>query len=313
MEIYIGGTRHIVRNFQYKSWGGQGIIYKAEIEGENYALKVHQDDELNRRTDQIHERVRGRELPDALTFRSFPVGYGTASSREIIDEDGEDWLVIVFKWVEGEGFLQYIRRSYGSISVNQRERQAKQLLYALHFFEKCGIVHGDLSLKNILVDNSGNLHIIDVESSGLLQRNNEWFFKPRTFGTVFPGIPRAPELQRGEISPYVDRWSLASIIAFILTKKLPFAFLRDIGESSLKELYEIAEKRRGSDEFEFAWPPLGAEEHPRVYTNCDITALRREFSRYRELPYLLYRTFIMGFERFERRPDAREWLTRLGI
>ena len=318
MEIVIEGREYVLpRKLEHIGYGGEGIIYKGVIDGQEYMLKFHKDDDLQSRIKRILDKVSKRKKPSALSFRSFPAGSGTAKASEI-GRDGEDYMVIAFRWVNGRTFSEYMKDDFKNANIELRKRQAKLLLEALNFFENRGIVHGDLSVDNILVDDSGNLHIIDVESAGLTYRKilNQWIFKPRTFGTALPGFPRAPELQKNSVSPYVDLWAAAQLVAFILTAQIPFAFLKVVDYKSLGELKEIAEDFRKNGKFEYSWPHLGSEseDHSNVNTNCNIEVARREIRKSSpNLPFLLYKTFIFDFDSPKRRPSTQEWLTRLGI
>lgn len=316
MEIVIEGREHVLtRKLEYIGYGEEGIIYKGEIDGQEYMLKFHRDDDLQSRIKRILDKVSRSKQPSVLSFRSFPVGSGTAKASEI-GRDGEDYMVIAFRWVNGRKFSEYMRDGFKNANIGLRKRQAKSLLEALNFFENHGIVHGDLSMDNILVDDSGNLHIIDVESAGLIHRKilNQWIFKPRTFGTVLTGFPRAPELQKNSVSLYMDLWAAAQLVAFIITAQIPFAFLKVFDYKSLEELREIAEDFRKNGKFEYSWPPLGSENHSNVNTNGNIEVARRDFKKSSpNLPFLIYTTFIFGFDSPKRRPSTQEWLTRLGI
>ncbi len=316
MEIVIEGRECVLTGkLEYIGCGEEGTIYKGVIEGQEYMLKFHRDDDLQSRIKRILDKVSKSKQPSALSFRSFPAGSGTAKASEI-ERDGEDYMVIAFRWVNGKKFSEYMRDYFKNANIGLRKRQAESLLQALNFFENCGIVHGDLSIDNILVDDSGNFHIIDVEGAGLIHRKilNQWVFKPRTFGTALPGFPRAPELQKNSVSLYVDLWAAAQLVAFILTAQTPFAFLKVVDYKSLEELREIAEDFRNNEKFEYSWPPLGSENHSNVNTNGNIEVARREIRKSSpNLPFLLYKTFIFGFDSPKRRPSTQEWLTRLGI
>ncbi|MCK4241472.1 MAG: protein kinase family protein [Candidatus Atribacteria bacterium] len=315
MEIVIEGKKYTPTSLERIDFGDTATIYKGVIEGQEYALKLHRDDDLQSRVKRILDKVYKRKQPSALSFRSFPVGSGTAKASEI-GREGEDYMAMAFRWVNGRKFSEYIRDNFKNANIELRKRQAESLLEALNFFENCGIVHGDLSIANILVDYSGNLHIIDVESAGLTHRRilNQWMFKPRTFGTKLDGFPISPELKKRSLSPYVDRWAAAQLVAFILTAQIPFAFLKVFDYKSLGELKEIAEDFRKNGKFEYSWPPLGSEDHSNVNTNCNIEVARRDFKKSSpNLPFLIYKTFIFGFDSPKRRPSTQEWLTRLGI
>lgn len=316
MEIVIEGRGHVLtKKPEYIGHGNDGIIYKGVIDGQEYVLKFHRDDDLQQRIKRILDKVSKSEQPSVLSFRSFPAGSGTAKASEI-GRDGEDYMVIAFRWVNGRTFSEYMRDDFKNANIELRKRQAKLLLEALNFFENRGIVHADLSGDNILVDDSGNLHIIDVESAGLIHRKilNQWIFKPRTLGTALPGFPRAPELQKESMSLYVHLWAAAQLVAFILTAQIPFAFLKVVDYKSLGELKEIVEDFRKNEKFEYSWPPLGSEDHSNVNTNCNIEVARRDFKKSSpNLPFLIYKTFIFGFDSPKRRPNTQEWLRRLGI
>ncbi|VTJ80158.1 Hypothetical predicted protein, partial [Marmota monax] len=99
----------------------------------------------------------------------------------------------------------------------------------MQFCHKPGIMHLDLKLENIMVDDSSNDELIDF---GLSTRFTAEEKLKRIWGTF---LSFAPEFTQGEEyeGPPADVWSLGLILYFILTGRCPF---RAASREQLKKL-----------------------------------------------------------------------------
>ncbi|XP_068680841.1 serine/threonine-protein kinase par-1-like isoform X2 [Montipora foliosa] len=127
---------------------------------------------------------------------------------------------IVTEFVAGGELLSYLRSQYDSkLSESQARPIMRQLISALYHMHEQGIVHRDLKMENILLDESKkNIKIVDFGLSNICQGEN--LLKTQCGSPEYA----APELfRRGcRYGTEVDLWSLGVIMYGIVVGKLPF-------------------------------------------------------------------------------------------
>jgi NUAK family SNF1-like kinase len=94
----------------------------------------------------------------------------------------------------------------------------RQIVSAVHFLHKNRIVHRDLKLENILIDNNGDIKLADFGLS------NNW--SPNNLLYTFCGSPlyASPEIVNGYpyFGPEVDCWSLGVLLYTLVYGSMPF-------------------------------------------------------------------------------------------
>ena len=131
-------------------------------------------------------------------------------------------LCVVMELVEGSTLLDYAN-AYGTISEARARRLMGQLVLIIEYLHtELGIVHRDIKCENLIIDNQGNIHLIDFGFARRCEQNylgeNQWFLT--TCGS--PAYV-APEII--ENRPYnflVDIWSMGVVLYAILCGRLPF-------------------------------------------------------------------------------------------
>nr|XP_040137825.1 putative sperm motility kinase W [Ictidomys tridecemlineatus] len=128
----------------------------------------------------------------------------------------------------GGGWLWDFIPSDG-IQDDEAHKLFRQLMHAMQYCHKQGIMHLDLKPQNIMVDDSGNVELIDF---GLSTRFTAGEKLKRIWGTC---LSFAPELTQGEEyeGPPADVWSLGIVLYFMLTGRCPF---RAASREQLKKL-----------------------------------------------------------------------------
>lgn len=99
-------------------------------------------------------------------------------------------------------------------------RQAFQILEALHYLHNCAkIVHGDIKPENVLLDESGDIKIIDFGCSKLIDQDEK--------ATLFNGTkayqPPELELRVPVMATKVDVWAVGVTFYKLITSRLPAA------------------------------------------------------------------------------------------
>lgn len=129
----------------------------------------------------------------------------------------ETHFFLVFEYVKGRSLYEQILKG-PKISEERARKYFRQLLSAIDYLHKNCIIHRDLKIENIVIDDSDSLRLIDFGLSN--------FYDNSALMNTFCGSLyfAAPELLIGvEYSgPEVDIWSMGIILYVMIYGKVPF-------------------------------------------------------------------------------------------
>ena len=130
---------------------------------------------------------------------------------------------------------------YIELNENTNEHEVKsifkQVVSAIHHIHELRIVHRDIKDENILLDETGCVHLIDFGSAA-------YFRKGRTFDT-FGGTLEycAPEVLKGKPyeGPPQDIWASGILLFTLIYRENPFYNIDEIMERDLRVPYILSE------------------------------------------------------------------------
>nr|DAD36650.1 TPA_asm: hypothetical protein HUJ06_007291 [Nelumbo nucifera] len=147
-------------------------------------------------------------------------------------------IYLVMEYAEGGELLSKISR-HGRLTEPTARRYFQQLVLALHFCHRSGVVHRDIKPQNLLLDHEDNLKVSDFGLSALSERLNNGLLHTACGTPAYT----APEVvaSMGYDGTKADAWSCGVILFVLLAGFLPF------NDANLTGMYRKMQRR----EFQF--------------------------------------------------------------
>ena len=206
-EQVVGGRYRVVRKL---GGGGMADVYLCEdlTLGRHVAVKVLLQRYLNDPT--FVERFR-REAKAAA-------GLNQQNLVAIYDWGELDGTYyIVMEYVEGETLKDLIRRR-GRLSGNESVNVTMQLLAAVDFAHRSGIVHRDIKPQNVMLDRGGTVKVMDF---GIARAGDSGMTEAGSILGTAQYL--APEQAKGHpVDERSDLYSVGVVLYEMLTGTVPF-------------------------------------------------------------------------------------------
>nr|XP_056700809.1 NUAK family SNF1-like kinase 2 [Euleptes europaea] len=201
--------RHRYEFLETLGKGTYGKVKKArERSGKLVAIKSIRKDKIKDEQDLVHIR-REIEIMSSLNHPHI------IAVHEVFENSSK--IVIVMEYASKGDLYDYISERQ-RLTEQEARHFFRQVVSAVYYCHKNGIVHRDLKLENILLDSNGNIKIADFGLSNVFQQDR--------FLQTFCGSPlyASPEIVNGRPykGPEVDSWSLGVLLYILIHGVMPF-------------------------------------------------------------------------------------------
>lgn len=189
--------------------GTYGKVKKArERSGKVVAIKSIRKEMIKDEQDLMHIR-REIEIMSSLNHPHI------TTIHEVFENSSK--IVIVMEYASKGDLYDYINDRQ-RLTEQEARHFFRQIVSAVYYCHKNGIVHRDLKLENILLDENGNVKIADFGLSNLYQQDK--------YLQTYCGSPlyASPEIVNGRPykGPEVDSWSLGVLLYILVHGNMPF-------------------------------------------------------------------------------------------
>lgn len=195
------------------SKGHFGVLYKALTKDkEIVALKVIKNEDHHAIENSKKELFVYSHLPEHPNILKC---YGCAETK--------DNVFILFEYIRNKDLWEFFfKNRQRKLSMRQISKYIWQLCDALRFLHYYDIIHADVKLENILVDNDDDIRLCDF---GLSRINNYKYisnYRRGVCGTVGYIAPEVYDDELLGVTPSIDAWAVGIVLYELLYRKSPF-------------------------------------------------------------------------------------------
>jgi serine/threonine protein kinase len=222
--------------------GLSGGTYKALQSSLNRPVAVKFfDNSFSKDNPDLRKRfIRESRLLSELQHPSIPY----VLTKGMLNSNAEEIPYMVMQYISGMNLDEY-SKSKGKLDLDSVLHISFQLLDALDFVHKKGIVHRDIKPSNIMILNSGHCYLIDF-SIGFQVEGGDGASRVTRSGDRLGSVPyMSPEQARDmkNVDGRSDLFSLTKVICELLTGRPEIGSLNDLGpalNSALKAVFAKA-------------------------------------------------------------------------
>ncbi len=180
-------------------------IIRSKLDKKRYILKLKMANSEENHELQIHNILKNLKHPNIVDFVEF-------NNENCIN-------YFIFEFIDGITLWDYITSIKNFLREDDIKEIFIQIVKAVEFLHGFNILHCDLKLENILIDDKKKIKLIDFDLSKICNDINE-YISDDMFGTSQYIAPESFDL--GIYSKKSDVWALGIIFYVLITKKLPY-------------------------------------------------------------------------------------------
>lgn len=208
-----GKKKVTFENFEFLKVLGKGtfgkvILCREKSTSHLYAIKILKKEVIIKKDEVEHTLTEKRVLQSTNHPFLTSLKYSFTT---------EDRLCFVMEYVNG-GELFFHLSKERQFSEERTKFYGAEIISAIDYLHKRGIIYRDLKLENLLLDKDGHIKIADF---GLCKEDIEW----GKFTKTFCGTPEylAPEvLEDNDYGRSVDWWGVGVVMYEMIVGRLPF-------------------------------------------------------------------------------------------
>ena len=129
----------------------------------------------------------------------------------------EKYIYIVMEYLKGRTLSDWLTKNEKPMSEEEATYVIHQLVSAISYWHSNNIVHRDIKLDNIIIDDNLKITLIDFGLSKNFSKSK--IMKSTTGSPLF----MAPEVLHKKYSNKCDVWSIGVVMYVLLSKRLPFS------------------------------------------------------------------------------------------
>ncbi|KAG2114464.1 kinase-like domain-containing protein [Suillus cothurnatus] len=189
-----------------------------EVAVKSIRIDVAGDDSKARLTERLLSDFRARKQlhhENILALLGFTHDFGPLPA-------------MVSPWIHNGSLTTYLEHHFTELTIEQKLRILRQVAAAISYLHSKGVVHGDLTANNILIDSDRNVHVAD---HGILAMCSELSGTSYIRSNVRWAAPEFFEVAEDEESstppqPASDIYSFGCIMLQVMTGRPPYADVR---------------------------------------------------------------------------------------
>jgi serine/threonine protein kinase len=149
-----------------------------------------------------------------------------------VDPEGLPYFAM--EYVRGERLTTWCDARH--LGVRERLELILQVLDALHYAHAHHVIHRDIKPSNILVDEAGQVRLLDFGVAKLLEQDEEQCGLTMIYGRALTPEYASPEqAQGGPVEPASDVYSVGVLLYELLTGCLPYRIKSDSSAAQLEQ------------------------------------------------------------------------------
>jgi len=204
----------LYRNIRKLGEGGYGCVYlyQNKINDSQVAAKFMDVAEYLRKANEIKKALKESNSLIALDHPQI-IKFETAF---LLDSE----IIMFTEYMPGGELGQYVKNN--DISEKVAKQIFKLILEPVQYCHTHGIIHRDLKLENILLQDEKDPQTLKIIDFGIAGIWSIYGGEISTAGTLYYTPPEVVSETDLQSDPKIDIWALGVILFIILTKRYPF-------------------------------------------------------------------------------------------